>query len=319
MRKKFCAMLLCAVLLCFAGCGGAQTDSSEDAYFDEEITASEPEDEIGGMKIPTAASAKHAPAVSEREAQPGAEEHSVNAIKKRGTLTVAVVEENPPFAFFNDDASREGLDNAIANTIAEELGLTVEVYSGTPEEVVEAVRKGRVDVAFGGFTSGDPVLQGTLETSHYAGGRQVLLCCVEDVRLYPTLASFATKSIAYVKGNPEQEAIIKEQFASCDAKEASTLEAGLRKVRSGTCAALILDEFQGIAYGQDAVDLALATPKIEGDILVAPKVMAVMEGNESLAAFINTSVIQKYTATGGLGRLMISATTKATNLKLLEE
>lgn len=314
MMKKFCAFLLCAALvLGMAGCGKSNAEGDSFVPPESKGVASEVSESS------SVAAGQEAPPVKARSADTKVENHSVKAIKERGTLVIALVENNAPFAFFNDVLDRQGLDSSLSTIIAEDMGVELELFSGTPEEVADAVRTGRADIALGGFAAGDAVLRGVLETNVYAGGKQVLVCCIEDVRLYATIDSLATKTIACLKRQPEQAKIVKELLPSCATKQVESVDVGVQKVRSGTCVALMLDEFQATAYTQDAVDIAISSVPLTTETLVQPKVMAVMKDNEDLAAFLNQTIIKTYTVSGGLGRLMISATTKANHLDLLDE
>ncbi|MEG2931342.1 MAG: transporter substrate-binding domain-containing protein, partial [Ruthenibacterium sp.] len=189
----------------------------------------------------------------------------------------------------------------------------------TQDEVLNAVRSGAADVGLGAFSADDKRLDKVQPTNFYAGGTQTLLMCIEDAKSYGTLKAFATKTIACLRGEPKQREIVIELLPDdCAIKEVHDVDAGIKKLRSGTCAALMLDEFQGIAYADDNPDLALLRVPLTTETHCDAKVMAVMCDNKSLLDFVNTNIIEKYKKTGGLGRLMLSARVKADNRGLLD-
>ncbi|MEG1275683.1 MAG: transporter substrate-binding domain-containing protein, partial [Ruthenibacterium sp.] len=309
MKKSVTVFLLTGALaLCFGACDGDRGQSGMMQDDDAAQSTSE-----------AAASDSEAQYEDAKDGDPA--EHTVEAIQGRGTLMVAIVENNPPYAFCNDDGTkREGLDNAMANTLAEDLGVALELIPCTQAGVVNAVRSGAADVGLGALLAGDKLLDSVQPTNAYAGDTQALLMCVEDAKSYGSNpAAFATKTIACLRDVPQQSDIVKELLpADCAIKQVRDVESGMKRLRNGTCAALMLDEFQAIACANDNSDLALSQVPVKTEIVCDSVVMAVMRDNESLLTFLNTEILDKYKKTGGLGRLRLSAWEKANNRGLLD-
>ncbi|MEG2930499.1 MAG: hypothetical protein RR825_01810, partial [Ruthenibacterium sp.] len=109
MKKSWAAFFMAGALAFgLAGCGANAVDES--TAQDDSSVQSESE----------AAASEETQFADAKDGKP--EEHTVEAIQERGTLTVAIVDDNAPYSFMNEDGTlREGLDSAIANTIAQDM------------------------------------------------------------------------------------------------------------------------------------------------------------------------------------------------------
>jgi len=69
-------------------------------------------------------------------------------IKKRGKVIVGIQGDNPPFGFVNSSGKQEGLDAAMGELFAKELGVQVEFTPLAVANRIPALTAGRVDVLF---------------------------------------------------------------------------------------------------------------------------------------------------------------------------
>ncbi|MBR3193384.1 transporter substrate-binding domain-containing protein [Bosea sp. (in: a-proteobacteria)] len=69
-------------------------------------------------------------------------------IKKRGKVIVGIQGDNPPFGFVNSSGKQEGLDAAMGELFAKELGVQVEFAPLAVANRIPALTAGRVDVLF---------------------------------------------------------------------------------------------------------------------------------------------------------------------------
>lgn len=302
MKRWICVLLGCALVLGLVACGGA--NNTEDASG----TAS---------SVPQTASAA-SETIQFTNPYPtdgDPAEHTVEEIQARGTLIAAIVNDNPPFSFLYDDGETLGMDYSMADTLAGDLGVALEIKTGTAKEVIAMVRSGEADVALGGFLQGDSAISRLDESKPYAGGTQQLLVRIEDKSKYSSLSRFATQTFVCLDTTKEQRDALKAQVDKSLCEETRSMERGLALLRSGTVAALMSDAFRIGAVGEDTPDVAALTLDLGEDTYGAAYVIGVMKDNESLLHYIN-SEIDKYTPTNGLGRLMLQAVTRMENVKL---
>ncbi|MDR2358129.1 MAG: transporter substrate-binding domain-containing protein, partial [Oscillospiraceae bacterium] len=73
-------------------------------------------------------------------------------IKKAGKLVVYTDPNFAPFEYIGDDETIVGVDIALAEEIAAELGVTLEVNSAKFDSILMALKGGKGDIAISGFT-----------------------------------------------------------------------------------------------------------------------------------------------------------------------
>lgn len=292
--------LLLAALL-FTGCGYATS-----ALQSKSESAPQPE-ETGSSSV-----------VSGATAQPGnLSEHTRDAIVQRGKLIAALVQNNVPFCFPDNKGQQIGLDTAVANTMAEDLGVEAEyLLFDSAKEALDAVYTGAADLALGGFGAQEESADRAAFSNCYSGGAQCLLMRAEDVERYPTVDTLFGKVVAILRGNEAQKAAAAELLPDCQIVERSTTDKCISRLRGGECVAVMLDTFLCDAYASDCIDLARSPLELVPEQQPAGAQIAVMRENETLLAYLNEE-IELYTKTSGWGRLMISAQEKAANLGLL--
>ncbi|MDR2349786.1 MAG: cysteine ABC transporter substrate-binding protein [Deltaproteobacteria bacterium] len=82
----------------------------------------------------------------------------LDAIKKRGTLRVAVFSDKPPFGFVNENGDNEGYDVLLAKKVAEDLlgdPSKVEFVLVEAASRIEVLQAGKADIVFANFTVTD--------------------------------------------------------------------------------------------------------------------------------------------------------------------
>lgn len=77
---------------------------------------------------------------------------SVSAIKKRGTIRVAVFGDLPPYGWVNQDGKRVGYDITLARKIAKDLGVKIKFVQVNANNRVDALNSDKVDLVLANFT-----------------------------------------------------------------------------------------------------------------------------------------------------------------------
>lgn len=134
--KWIVAMLMAAVMLLAVGC------------------ASEPAD-TAATPVPTeapAAEATEAPA-EEAPAEEAAATPTVDAIKEAGKLVMLTNAGFAPYEFLGPDNNIVGVDVEIANAIAAELGVELEIVDMDFDAIIFALQSGKGDLGVAGMTN----------------------------------------------------------------------------------------------------------------------------------------------------------------------
>ncbi|MFC6324171.1 transporter substrate-binding domain-containing protein [Companilactobacillus baiquanensis] len=77
---------------------------------------------------------------------------SVEKIKKRGTIRVAVFGDLPPYGWVNKDGKRVGYDITLARRIAKDLNVKLKFVQVNANNRVDALNSNKVDIVLANFT-----------------------------------------------------------------------------------------------------------------------------------------------------------------------
>lgn len=77
---------------------------------------------------------------------------SVSAIKKRGTLRVAVFGDLPPYGWVNKNGKRVGYDVALARQMAKNMGVKVKFVQVNANNRVDTLNSNKADIVLANFT-----------------------------------------------------------------------------------------------------------------------------------------------------------------------
>ncbi|MFZ2846202.1 MAG: transporter substrate-binding domain-containing protein [Lactococcus chungangensis] len=77
---------------------------------------------------------------------------SVDAIKKRGEIKIAVFGDLSPYGYLDADGKNQGYDVYLGNQIAKDLGVKVKYVIVNAEERVDALKSNKVDLVLANFT-----------------------------------------------------------------------------------------------------------------------------------------------------------------------
>ena len=172
--KKLVAVCMALVMaLGLAACGGSGSSSSAPAA------------SSGAVSAP-AASGTSASEADDGIAMTGGnvEEHSVEAIKAKGVLVVTTEAGYAPFEFLDENDNVVGLDASLAQALADDLGVELDVQNIAFDSVVAEVQAGNADMAIAGLTpNADRKKSVDMSDMYYAGGQCMLerLIALPDV------------------------------------------------------------------------------------------------------------------------------------------
>ncbi len=229
-------MMITLVTLMFTGCSTqAETTSTEATTVATDTTAVET----------TAA-----------EAIPA---DKLQAIKDKGVLVLGTSADYPPFEFHIEVNGKDtivGFDIDIANKIAENIGVELEIVDMKFEGLLPALTAGKIDLIVSGMTPTDERKQSVDFSLTYYDARQTMLVLTESVGTLNTIEAFDGKILGVQKSSI-QEDLAKTMFTSSEAKAIDKIPNLIMELKTGKVDGLILAEPVAKQYATANPDLSL--------------------------------------------------------------
>lgn len=156
MKKKFAALTMAALMaVSMTACGGS-ADKATTAAAKEEAT--------------TAAAKEEATTAAGSEAAESKEETAAEG----GTLVMATNAEFPPYEFHDGDKV-VGIDAEIAEAIAAELGMKLEIEDIAFDSIIPEITSGKADMALAGMTVTEDRKKSVDFSDTYASASQMII------------------------------------------------------------------------------------------------------------------------------------------------
>lgn len=239
-------------------------------------------------------------------------EHTVEAIKARGKLVVTTEAGYAPFEFLDENDNVIGLDASLAQALADDLGVELDIQNIAFTSVVPEVQAGNADMAIAGLTpNADRKKSVDMSDMYYEGGQCVLILA-ENADKYTTKESLDGQLVATQSG-ALQETIQKEQFSNTEPLLLPDFPQCIANLKTGECAAVLIDTISAEQYMQTVEGLAISEIPVEIDPEEGGNSVAVMKGNTDLLDWVNERIAE-YKAEGLLDQWFAEAQEKAESM-----
>ena len=218
---------------------------------------------------------------------------AVEAIKQKGKLVVATSPDYAPFEFQSlVDGKNQvvGADIDMAQAIADELGVKLEVSSMSFDNVLTSLQTGKADLAIAGISATEERKEVFDFSIPYYENKISFLIRKSDLEKYKDLESLASANIAAQKGTVP-ESMVKEQLPNAQLTSLTNMGEAVNELQSGKVDAVHMDEPVALSYAGKNSDLAVATVSLtmkEGEA----NAVAIKKGNSDLKEVVD-KVIQK--------------------------
>ena len=287
--KKFLALSLAALMaLSLAACGGSSSSAASST-----------------PAASSAAASSSASASSEAVPAGKLEEHTIEAIKAKGVLTIATESQYAPFAFKDLDGNIVGLEPKLMQALADDLGVKLEIMDIEFTAVIPAVQSGAADIAMAGLTPTAERKESVDMSDFYNNGGQAMLVKATDVDKYTDAASLAGQPIAAQKG-ALQQTLAESQFPDSKLTLLPKVPQAVQELKAGNVVAVLVDSISAEQYVKQNPDLAVAKVEVVIDPTEAGSSAAVMKGNTDLMDYLNAE-IKKYKDSGDLDQWFVDA------------
>ena len=270
MSKKLLAVLLCAAMvLALAACGGSTSTST--------------------------------PAESGSE---GVSEESTPAEGAKTKLVVGTSADYPPYEFIyldeNGNQQYAGIDISVAEKLAEDAGLELEVVNMSFDNLMAALQKGDLDVVIAAIEASEERLKAADFTDPYfTTSLPLILTLKENADQYKSLEDFAGKTVGAQTGTTKAD-LIQSEMPTAGPLLLSSVNDLVNNLVYGKCDAVVLDYAPALAFVETNSDLvALDVPLGTAE----PYCVAVQKGdpshllegfNKTIATLIEDGSIEKF-------------------------
>ena len=215
------------------------------------------------------------------------------------TLTVAMSPDFAPMEFTYVDGSKSeiaGFDVILANYLAKELNMKLEIKAMSFDACQTAIQTGTVDLAISGFSWTEERAENYLISNWYIAGdnetEQVLITTKENAGKFTNEEALSGKKIGY-QGASLQELLVKETFTGIASELVPYTDLGLatEALKTGKIDALAVAKGNGdsiIANANDAI--AFAGYNFDVDPMYENNVILLNKADSALLAKVNAAL-----------------------------
>ncbi len=216
----------------------------------------------------------------------------IDEIKERGYIVLGTSPDYAPYEFkIVRDGKEEtvGFDIAIANEIANDLGVELKITEMSFNGLLLELANGNVDFVMAGLNPTEERKEAVDFSEIYYSSDQYILVNAEDTETYNTAESFENKSIG-VQTSSLQEQIAKEQLPLARVTTFEKISNIILDLTSGNIDAAILESDVAKAYVSQFSSLGIADFRFELSDEGKGSAIAVKKGNTELVEQINSTL-----------------------------
>ncbi|MFX3645039.1 transporter substrate-binding domain-containing protein [Streptococcus suis] len=234
---------------------------------------------------------------------------ALDKIKEKGTLVVATSPDYAPFEFQAlVDGKNEvvGADIMLAQKIADELGVKLEVSAMSFDNVLSSVQNGKADIAIAGLSYSEERAKVFDFSESYYQISDVLLIKKDSANSLTSIDAMSGKTLAVQKGST-QEAYAQENISQANLISLTLMGEAVNELKSGKVDAILMDSPVAAGYVSQNSDLAVASvefPTIDEN----SKAIALPKGSAELKTAID-KVIAEVKASGEFDTFLEKAAT----------
>lgn len=217
-------------------------------------------------------------------------ENKLEKIKKSGKIVVGTCADYPPYEFHKAVDGKDeilGFDMAIANEIAKDLGVKLEIKDMSFDGLIAALQCDNVDIVIAGMNP-TPDREKEVDFSKpYYTAAQGLIVRAEDKDKIKSLDDLEGKKVGVQKGTV-QEDIAKEKMSKSDLKSLGKVTDLIMEIKDKKVDALLVELPVAEAYISKNKDIFLTDIEVEND--EEGTAVAVKKGSTELVESINKTL-----------------------------
>lgn len=214
----------------------------------------------------------------------------VEQIKKAGKLIVGTSADYPPYEFHKSVDGKDqivGFDIEIAQEIAKDLGVKLEIKDMKFDGLLAALQSGNVDMVLAGMNPTEERKKSIDFSEIYYKSLQSVIVRTEDKDKIKTVEDLKGKKVGAQKGTT-QEGIVKEQITGSELKALGKVTDLMLEIKNKKVDALVVEQPVGKAYVSKNSDLVISDVKVK--IQDEGSAVAVKKGSSDLVEAINKTL-----------------------------
>ncbi len=236
----------------------------------------------------TACGSDNSGTADEGSAQTSAEADASDDNADGGVLVMATNAAFPPYEYVSD-GEIVGIDVEIAQAIADDLGMTLEIDDIDFDSIIPAITSGKADIGVAGMTVTEERLQNVNFSDSYATGVQVIIVTEDsDITSPDDLANVemigvqqGTTGHIYCAADPEDGGY-GEDHVTAYPNGASAVEA----LKTGKVDCVVIDNEPAKAFVEENEGLKI----LDTEYAVEDYAIAIAKDNEELLEKVNASL-----------------------------
>lgn len=277
MRKKSLAVVMAMVLgaVGLTACGSAKTETTGTTAKEESTTKEEATNET---TAPESTDTKAAD--TERTGD------LLASIKESGKLVIGTASGYPPYEFVDVTSANQsvaGIDIELAQAVADELGVKLEVQDMTFSSLLSSLPAHKIDMAIAGISPTDERKETMDFSDIYLTAEQKVLVLKDEADQYKKIEDFAGKGIAAEKSTT-QEAVAKEKFTDSTVTSLEKVPDCILELQNGKIAGIVVESIVGEQYTMANPSIAFSDVNLDAYKYSA---IALEKGNEDLLEILN--------------------------------
>ncbi len=234
------------------------------------------------------------------------------AIKEKGVLTIATTADYPPYEWHLVKDGKDtivGFDIDIAQAIADEFGVKLDVQDMDFNGLIPALSTGKVDLILAGMNPTAERAESVDFTDIYVTTKDVVLIRKEDQDKYTSEADLADADWATQKSTIQEEYLI-ENFDESKIQSVGKWGTAILSLKTGRVDGILMVETVAKQYAEENDDLVVADVVLDSTPNEAA--IAVQKGNEEFLETVN-GILNELQDAGMVEELILK------NTQLMEE
>ena len=227
----------------------------------------------------------------------------VDDIKKAGVLTVALSPDFSPMEFVDSTKTGQeqyvGFDVSLAQFIAGELGVALEIQAMNFDACQTAVAMDAVDLSISGYSWTESRAENfELSDYYYAGDNeteQVLLIRAADAEKYTSAEAFDGLDVG-AQNASLQQMLVEEQLPGANLKIIGEIGVGVMELQAANIEALAVAKGNGEQIIANNPDLVICDWQFEVAAEYEANVVMLHKGETALLAAVNEALAKAYAA-----------------------
>lgn len=191
----------------------------------------------------------------------------LEAIKEKGVLTMATSADYPPYEFHKEINGKDtivGFDVMIAEEVAKNLGVKLEIKDMKFDGLLGALKSGNVDIVVAGMTPTEERKQAVNFTDVYHNGEHTILVKKDNKEKYKSIEDLTKASIAVQKSSL-QENIAKDVIKSSNIKSLGKISDVVLELQNNNVDAVVVSKEAITGYLKQYPDIVEASIDLGND------------------------------------------------------